>query len=82
MAFKLVEYNTQSISLDEVKNRYPDGYHSVDHGCYYYLDQDGEVGYFIELANGDFEDEVNYVDLDTMDDIDRAEVEAELVNLG
>ena len=81
MAFELVEYNTQSISLEEVQSRYPDGYHSVKHGCYYFCDYDGEVGYYIQNADNSFEDDVNYVEVDTMSDEERAEVINELMNL-
>jgi len=69
------------LSLDTLQTRYPGGYHSKAHGCYYFTDYDGEVGYYIELRNGNFEDDTNYVELDTMSDIERKEVLDELVNL-
>ena len=71
-----------SISLDELQTIYPDGFHSKQHGCYYFLDYDGEAGYFIELRNGEFENDTNYVELDTMGEDDRREVEKELAYLG
>jgi len=71
-----------SISLDDLKTRYPDGYHSEANGCFYFTDYDGEVGYFIELANGDFEDDTNYVELDLLSEAEQEEVKAELVHLG
>ena len=81
MAFQLVEYNTQSISLEDVQNRYPDGYHSTAHGCYYFADMDGDVAYYIQNADNSFEDEVQYVDLDLLSDGERAAVLYELENL-
>lgn len=73
---------TAPLSLDTLKTRYPDGYHSVAHGCYYFTDYDGEVGLYIEMADGTFDEDISYVELDTMNDADRAAVLQELTNLG
>ena len=59
---------TTLLSLTEVENAYPSGVHSVRHGCYYFLDMDGDLGYFIQYENGKFESEVNYVEFDTIDE--------------
>lgn len=64
------------LSLQDVQNRYPCGVYSVRHGCYYFLDYDGDLGYYIGLQNGNFDEECGYVDFDTMN-----EVEAEELNL-
>ena len=63
-----------TISLQEVTNRYPSGVYSHRHGCYYFVDQDGELGYFISMADGTFEDEVGYVDFDTMNEVEAEEL--------
>ena len=81
MAFQLVECNVESISLEEVQLRYPDGYHSVKHGCYYFADYDGEIGYYIQNADNSFEDQVNYVDFELLSDEEREAVITEVMNL-
>ena len=81
MAFELVTITTESISLEEVTNRYPDGCYSEAHGCYYFMDYDGEVGYFIQNADNSFESEVQYVDFDTMSGDERSDVYKELTYL-
>ncbi len=82
MAFELVEYNTQSISLEEVELRYPDGYHSEAHGCYYFADMDGDAAYYIQNADNSFENVVNYIDFDLLSEGEKAAVLYELENLG
>lgn len=62
------------LSLQDVQDRYPSGVYSARHGCYYFLDMDGELGYYIALANGNFEDEVGYVDFDTMNEVEAEEL--------
>ena len=57
-----------TLSLNEVQDRYPAGVYSARHGCYYFLDQDGDLGYFIQYNTGEFESETNYVDIDTLDE--------------
>ena len=64
------------LTLNQVKDSYPSGVESERHGCYYFLDQDGDLGYFIQYDNGKFEPETQYVDIDTL-----AEDEAEECNL-
>ena len=56
------------LSLQDVQNRYPSGVYSARHGCYYFVDYDGDLGYFIGLANGNFDSESGYVDIDTLDE--------------
>ena len=63
-----------TITLQEVTNRYPSGVYSARHGCYYFNDQDGELGYFIAMADGTFEDEVGYVEFDTMNEVEAEEL--------
>ena len=70
------------LSLQDVTNRYPSGVYSARHGCYYFVDYDGDLGYFIQLANGSFEDNVQYVDFDTMSDDEREDIEAILKEIG
>ena len=63
------------LTLTQVKESYPAGVESEAHGCYYFLDQDGDLGYFIKYINGKFESETQYVDFDTLADIEREECE-------
>ena len=56
------------LSLSELQNRYPSGVYSEAHGCFYFLDYDHDLGYYIQYANGQFESETQYVDLDTLAD--------------
>ena len=65
---------TTQISLEEIQNRYPNGIKKEGYGCYYFVDYDGDLGYYIQLANGNFEDEVQYVDFDTMSDDEAEEI--------
>ena len=60
------------LTLTELVNAYPSGVYSARHGCYYFLDQDGELGYFIKYINEGFEPEAQYVDIDTLEE-DHAE---------
>ena len=64
------------LSLSDLQNRYPAGVYSEEHGCYYFLDYDQELGYFIQYTHGNFESETQYVDLDTLADDEREECEA------
>ncbi len=70
-----------TLSLNDVTDRYPDGFYSENHGCYYIMDYDGDAAYFIQLSNGNFEEEVNYVDFDTMSKEDKTAVLQELEGL-
>jgi len=65
---------TTQLSLQDVQNRYPNGIKKEGYGCYYFVDYDGDLGYFIQLANGSFEDNVQYVDFDTMSDNEREDI--------
>ncbi len=67
--------NTTLMTLQEVENAYPAGVLSERHGCYYFLDQDDELGYFIKYIDGKFEPEPQYVDLDTLAANERDECE-------
>ena len=62
------------VSLEDLQNRYPDGVYSHRHGCYYFVDYDGNLGYFLALTNGNFEDEVDYVDFDAMNEVEAEEL--------
>ena len=64
------------LSLSELQNRYPSGVYSEAHGCFYFLDYDNELGYFIKYTHGNFESETQYVDLDTLADDERSECES------
>ena len=82
MAFELVEYNVESLSLEEVQLRHPDGYHSTAHGCYYFADYDGDAAYYPQNADDSFEDNVTYIDFDLLSYAERSAVLYELENLG
>ena len=60
------------LTLTDLENAYPSGVYSTRHGCYYFLDQDGELGYFIKYINEGFEPVSQYVDIDTLEE-DHAE---------
>ena len=62
-----------TLTLTEVENRYPNGVYVPRHGSYYFLDQDGDLGLFIGMADGTFENETNYVDFETIDEDDAEE---------
>ena len=51
------------LTLEQLRDRY-DGVYSEWRGCYYFVDYDGDLGYFTQLLNGNFGDEVHYVDID------------------
>ena len=65
--------NEPMLTLTELQDAHPAGVYFADHGCFYFLDYDGELGYFIEYTNGDFEKDANWVDLDTLADDEREE---------
>lgn len=75
MSFQTFKYSPTLLTLEEVETAYPNGFISERHGCYYFLDQDEELAYFIQYDNGKYESEVQYVDLDTLSDIERHECE-------
>lgn len=63
------------LSFDNIEAAYPNGILSERHGCYYFLDTDGELAYFIQYVDGQFEPEPQYTDLDTLAPIERHECE-------
>lgn len=63
-----------SLTLSDCGDRYPNGIYVSSLGCYYFVDYDGDLGYFIGLEDGSFEDETHYVDFDTMSDEDAANI--------
>ena len=63
------------MTLTDLQTAHPYGVYSERHGCYYTLDYDNEMGYFIQLNDGSFESDWNFVDLDTMEDSLRNEIE-------
>lgn len=63
------------LSLSSLKDAHPAGEYRADHGCYYFVDQDNDLGYYIQYNDGKFEDEANWVDIDTLDEVERADCE-------
>ena len=60
---------TNTLTLDQLQDRYTDGVYCADHGCFYFVDYDSELGYFIESAtNGVFFPETEYVDYDLLEE--------------
>ena len=72
---------TKTISLAELQEAHPYGVYYKPHGSYYTLDYDMEMGYFIQLVDGSFETEWNWVDFDTLEESVRDELEVIAVNL-
>jgi len=70
------------VSLEELQNRYPNGIKKEGHGCYYFLDYDGDLGYFIQLANGNFEDEAGYVDFDAISEDELEDIREVMKEIG
>jgi hypothetical protein len=66
--------STLQVSLSDLSDSYPSGVYSERYGCFYFLDYDGELGYFIQYENGMFETEVQCVDLDTMSEDEADEI--------
>ncbi len=64
------------MTLTELQTAHPYGVYSEQHGCYYSMDYDNELGYFIQYNNGEFENDWNWVELDTLDEELREEVES------
>ena len=67
--------STLQVSLSDLSDAYPSGVYSERFGCFYFLDMDGELAYFIKYENGMFENEVQYVDFDTLSNSERHECE-------
>ena len=63
------------MTLTELQTAHPYGVYSERFGCYYTLDYDMEMGYFIELNDGSFDKDWNFVDFDTLGDNLRDELE-------
>ena len=63
------------MTLNELQTAHPYGVYSELFGCYYTVDYDNEMGYFIQLNDGSFENSWNFVDFDTLDDNMRDELD-------
>ena len=57
-----------SLTLEQLNTAHPSGEYYPEHGCYYFIDYDGELGYFIQYNTGEFENEANSVDIDTLEE--------------
>ena len=64
------------MTLNELQTAHPYGVYSERHGCYYTVDYDNELGYFIQLNDGSFESGWNFVDIETLDEKLAEEVES------
>ena len=56
------------MTLTDLQTAHPYGVYYKEHGSYYTMDYDNELGYFIQLVDGSFETEWNWVDFDTLDE--------------
>ena len=63
------------MTLTDLQTAHPYGVYSERFGCYYTVDYDNEMGYFRQLNDGSFENSWNFVDLDTLGDKLREEME-------
>ena len=68
------------LSLSQVQDRYPDGVVSENFGCFYFMDQDNDLGYFIQYK-GKYEPEPQYVEWETLSDEECQEIRDEVLNL-
>ena len=57
-----------SLTLEQLNTAHPSGEYCAEHGCFYFMDYDGDLGYFIQYNTGEFEPEANWVDIDTLDE--------------
>ena len=57
-----------SLTIEQLNTAHPSGEYYPEHGCYYFIDYDGELGYFIQYNTGEFENEANSVDIDTLEE--------------
>ena len=64
-----------TISLAELQEAHPYGVYYKPHGSYYTVDYDNELGYFIQLVDGSFETQWNWVDFDTLEETVSDELE-------
>ena len=63
------------MTLTDLQTAHPYGVYSKRFGCYYTVDYDSEMGYFRQLNDGSFENSGNFVDVDTLGDKLREELE-------
>ena len=68
-------------TLEALKDAYPGGEYCEEHGCFYFMDYDGELGYFIQYNTGEFENEANYVDFDTLSEDEVKEIREFAANI-
>jgi len=73
-------HQPMTISLDQLKNIHPGGEYCEEHGCFYFMDYDGQLGYFIEYE-GAFEEEANWVDFDTLSEDEVYEIREFAANI-
>ena len=57
-----------SLTIEQLNTAHPSGEYYPEHGCYYFIDHDGDLGYFIQYNTGEFENEANWVDIDTLEE--------------
>ena len=65
---------SNSLTIEQLNIAHPSGEYCPEHGCYYFIDQDGDLGYFIQYVNDSFESEAQWVDIDTLDEDLQTEV--------
>jgi hypothetical protein len=75
MVFHTFIRNITLLTFEEVQTAHPSGVYSEEHGCYFFVDHDGDLGYFIQYSNEEFESEPQWADLDTLADDERIELE-------
>ena len=59
---------SNSLTIEQLNTAHPSGEYYPEHGCYYFVDHDGDLGYFIQYNTGGFECEPQWVDIDTLDE--------------
>ena len=65
---------SNSLTIAQLNTAHPSGEYYPEHGCYYFVDHDGDLGYFIQYNTGGFECEPQWVDIDTLDEDLQTEV--------
>ena len=65
---------SNSLTIEQLNTAHPSGEYYPEHGCYYFVDHDGDLGYFIQYNTGGFECEPQWVDIDTLDEDLQTEV--------
>ena len=68
------------LTLEQLKTAHPGGEYCVEHGCFYFMDYDGFLGYFTEY-NNKFESEAQYVDFDTLSEEEVYEIREFAANI-